>query len=231
MPLLLLLLSHQAPGGGIIRVSGDRTHEKTTCFCLILDQSCGILVPVKPPFQLFSPKCQSSHMLLFSEHNPVGCGTLAPPSSSWNHLLGLLPFLPSQRNGFWSRFSVDAPLQHNVSDFKPQVRSGAVSRVMGISRRETGSCCSCPGKHKCLMGFFSISCSSLAKFDQIRLTNAIICGRQHGINANRHLDTSGKHFIGVQNPAELLNRCGAIHVVHWYLHQNRSGLSTMTSGR
>lgn len=118
--------------------------------------------------------------------------TLAPPSSSWNHLLGLLPFLPTQRNGFWSRFSVDALLQHNVSDFRPQVRSGAVSRVMGMSGQETGSCCSCTGKHKCLMGFFSISCSSLAKFDQIRLTNAI---RQRDINANRHLDTSEKKAL------------------------------------
>lgn len=36
--------------------------------------------PSEAPLQLFSPKCQSNHMLLVSEQLPVGHGALAQPS-------------------------------------------------------------------------------------------------------------------------------------------------------
>lgn len=156
---------------------------------------------MKPPFQLFSPKCQSSHMLLFSEHNSVCCGhpgtallqlessSRAPPFPPHTEEWIVVPFLswcpsPTQRVIFQTTGEIWSCQQSYGHE---QTRNRKLLLL----------------HWKCLMGFFSISCSSLAKFDQIRLTNAIICGRQRGINANRHLDTSGKHFIGVHNPTEL----------------------------
>lgn len=68
--------------------------------------------PSEAPLQLFSPKCQSNHMLLVSEQLPVGHGALALLSSCCSYFL--LLFLLQQRSRFWSCFLVGDLLHHDV---------------------------------------------------------------------------------------------------------------------